>query len=130
MIVKRGDIFYINIPKVENDPHKQGGCRPCVIVSNDTNNKHCSRIHFVPLTSKLTKNNIPTHIPIKNTELQKESIALCECVDSVDKSFLKEKIGRMSIIDMDRIDDGITIQLLPKKCLRFFVDNNSQFAIA
>jgi len=130
MIVKRGDIFYINIPKVENDPHKQGGCRPCVIVSNDSNKKHCSRVHYVPLTTKMTKSKLPTHISLKHTTLQKESIALCECTEAISKSLLLEKIGTVHPVDMDRIDDGISIQLLPKKYLRFIIENNNQYMYA
>lgn len=130
MLLKRGDIFYIDIPKVITDPNKQAGCRPCVIVSNDANNKYCNRVQYVPLTTKMTKNNLSTHIHISYTELPEESIALCESVDSIDKRFIKEKIGEMHSYDMDMIDNGLAIQILPKKSVRFIIDNKSQFAFA
>ena len=38
--IRRGDIFYIDIPKDIMNPHKQCKLRPCLIVSNDSNNKY------------------------------------------------------------------------------------------
>ena len=36
--VKRGDIFYADLSPVVGS--EQGGCRPVLIVQNDTGNKH------------------------------------------------------------------------------------------
>lgn len=123
MDIRRGDIFYINIPKDVNDPHKQAGCRPCIIVSNDMNNKYCSRVHYIPLTTSMTKAKLPTHVELMNTELQKKSIALCECVDSISKSFIKEKVGTVSEKDMVYIDYGIDVQLRQYMPSRIIINN-------
>lgn len=130
MNIKRGDIFYINIPKDESDPHKQAGCRPCVIMSNDSNNKHCSRVQYIPLTSK-DKKRLPTHMVLKSTEcLQKESIALCECIDGISKTFIKEKIGHVSEDDMYNIEYGMAIQLLQNGKMQFMINNKKQVCCA
>ncbi|MDF2950532.1 MAG: ndoA [Anaerocolumna sp.] len=130
MIIKRGDIFYIDIKNDELDPHKQIGCRPCIIISNDMNNKHNSRVQYIPLTSR-DKKYIPTHVILKTTEgLQKESIALCECIDGISKAYIKEKIGHVSEEDMIKIENAMDIQLNPSRTVRFVVRNPRQYAHA
>lgn len=111
MNIRRGDILNINIPADPSDPHKQIGERPCVVVSNDMNNIYCTRILYVPLTSK-DKKYIPTHVQLRNTDcLERESIALCECLDGIDKSFIVNKIGTASFADMKWIERGMNMQL-------------------
>lgn len=126
-LIKRGDIFYIDIPKDLNDKHKQVGCRPCIIISNDMNNKYCSRVQYIPLTSKMNKTKLPTHVFLEKTRMEKESIALCECIDAIDKSFIKEKIGVVSPYDMTNIGIGMAIQLYQDEQ---FTINNLKLAIA
>jgi mRNA interferase MazF len=112
MTIKRGDIFYIDIPEDKNDPHKQTGLRPCVITSNDANNKYCERVHYIPLTTQLKKIDQPTHVILTSTDcLKYESMALCEGLESINKVFVKSKVGRASDMDMQRIDMGIDNQL-------------------
>ncbi len=67
--MKRGEIYFIDIPKDENDKHKQWGYRPCVIISNDMNNKYCSRVQYIPMTSQQGKTKLPTHITLKSTRM-------------------------------------------------------------
>jgi len=129
-VIKRGDIFYIDIPKDGNDPHKQIGCRPCVIISNDLNNKHNSRVQYIPLTSKMNKAKLPTHVLLKSTRMEKASVALCECLDAIDKSFIKEKIGTISEEDMMNIEVGMAIQLYSNRKLQFIIQNMKQYAYA
>ena len=130
MELKRGDIVYIDIPRDIYDNHKQIGCRPCVIMSNDRNNKYCSRVQYIPLTSR-DKKYIPTHVKLRYTEcLPKESIALCECLDSISKNFIKEKIGHISDYDMLNIELGKDIQLADNKNMYILINNAKQFACA
>jgi mRNA interferase MazF len=128
--IKRGDIFYIDIPKDLNDPHKQVGCRPCIIMSNDMNNKHCSRIQYIPCTSKMSKAKLPTHTLLKSTRMERDTIALCECIDAIDKSFIKEKIGVVSEEDMMNIEIGMAIQLYSNRRMQFVIQNARQYARA
>jgi mRNA interferase MazF len=125
-LIKRGDIVYIDIPEDKNDPHKQTGVRPCVITTNDGNNRYCNRVDYVPLTSQIKKPDLPPHAKLYNTKcLQKTSMALCEQWGSVDKSFVKEKIGTVSEEDMFKIElamlkqQGINIFLLVKNMKQY-----------
>lgn len=128
--MKRGEIYFIDIPKDENDKHKQWGYRPCVIISNDMNNKYCSRVQYIPMTSQQGKTKLPTHITLKSTRMQKDTIALCECIDAIDKSYVKEKVGRVSEEDLIGIEMGMLIQLYPQNKLSFMINNLRQVSYA
>lgn len=53
MLISRGDVYWVNLSKVfsEQDIHAQKGIRPCVIISNNRNNRYNSRVNIVPLTT-------------------------------------------------------------------------------
>jgi mRNA interferase MazF len=125
-VVKRGDILYIDIPKDESNPHKQTGIRPCVITTNDGNNRFCNRVDYVPLTSQIKKPDLPPHAILTSTKcLPKESMALCEQWGSVDKSFIREKIGTVSEEDMFKIElamlkqQGINVFMIMKNMKQY-----------
>ena len=48
--VKRGDIFYADLSPVVGS--EQGGCRPVLIVQNDTGNKHSPTVIAAAITSQ------------------------------------------------------------------------------
>ena len=95
MIVKRGDMFYADLSPVVGS--EQGGIRPVVIIQNDVGNKHSPTVIAAAITSQLGKNKLPTHIEIgpKNCGLKSESVVLAEQIRTIDKSWLKEKIGHI-----------------------------------
>lgn len=119
--IRRGDIFYIDIPKDPSNPRRQYGIRPCVIRTNNGNNKFCDIVDYVPLTSVIKKPDLAPHTVLESTYcLPRKSMALCEQWGSIDKKFIKEKIGRVSDKDMLNIDvafirqQGINIFMLIK----------------
>lgn len=91
-IVKQYELWLGNIPSTE-DSHVQHGYRPVLIVSNDTANTHSPVVTVVPLTSKLSKHHLPTHVVLHEQGLDKNSIALCEQIITLDKSHLLRRIG-------------------------------------
>lgn len=72
------------------------GKRPVVLVSNDTANEHSPVVTVVPLTSRLYKHHLPTHVFMTGSGLSVSSLALCEQVMSFDKNQLIKKIGYVS----------------------------------
>lgn len=87
--------FEIWIAKLPNIPNScvQHGERPVIIVSNDQANEHSPVVTVVPLTSKLGKNALPTHVFLRNRMLDRPSLVLCEQIISVDKPCLRRRIG-------------------------------------
>lgn len=106
-----GDIFLANLP-IAIDSQVQQGIRPVIIISNDMNNKYSSVVNIVPLTSKMTKHPLPTHVKIQGYGLSKPSIILGEQIITIDKKYLGEKVG--TIIDKNmknKINRALMTQL-------------------
>lgn len=110
---KRGDIYYVDFGQ-NIESNKQCGTRPAVIVSNNRANEHSPVITVVPLTSRIYKKHfLPTHVFIpKEYGLARNSLALAEQVEAIDKKNLREHRGRITDIGiMDQITKAIQIQI-------------------
>ena len=109
--VKRGDIYYAELDPVVGS--EQAGFRPCLIVQNDTGNRHSPTVVIAPLTSKTKKTNMPTHYPLPaGNGLEMPSVVLLEQVRTIDKSRLDDKpIGQLDEITMKGIDRAIAVSM-------------------
>ena len=110
---KRGDIYYVDFGQ-NIDSNKQCGIRPAVIVSNNRANEHSPVITVVPLTSRTyKKRSLPTHVFIpKGCGLERNSLALAEQVEAIDKKNLRENLGQITdVVIMERITQAIQIQI-------------------
>ena len=110
MIVKRGDMFYADLSPVVGS--EQGGIRPVLIVQNDMGNKYSPTVIAAAITSQTSKNKLPTHIEIdtKLCGLKSDSVVLAEQIRTIDKSRLKEKIGRIDDEKtLDKINNAIGV---------------------
>lgn len=105
--IRRGDIFYI-YKYPEQVGCEQNAGRPAIIVSNDKCNKNSEVVEIVFCTTQ-PKSDLPTHVRILST--RRESIALCEQIDSVDKSRIGDFIGTCNEQEMNAIDVALMISL-------------------
>ena len=83
-------------------------------MSNNRANEHSPVITVVPLTGRTYKKRfLPTHVFIpKSCGLDRNSLALAEQVESIDKKNLREKRGHISDSDiMAQITQAIQIQI-------------------
>ena len=108
-IVKRGDIFYADLSPVVGS--EQGGMRPVLIVQNDTGNKHSPTVIAAAITSQTGKAKLPTHIALsgKTVGLSRDSVILLEQIRTLDKSRLREKMGKLDGETMNRVDSAIAV---------------------
>ena len=108
-IVKRGDIFYADLSPVVGS--EQGGMRPVLIVQNDTGNKHSPPVIAAAITSQTGKAKLPTHIELsgQSVGLTRDSVILLEQIRTLDKSRLREKMGRLDGETMNRVDNAIAV---------------------
>ena len=109
MSVKRGDIYYADLSPVVGS--EQGGLRPVLIVQNDIGNKYSPTVIAAAITSKLDKAKLPTHIDVYAEEfgLSKNSVVLLEQIRTLDKRRLREKMGHLDDVLMQRVNNAITI---------------------
>lgn len=107
---RRGEIYYVNLGKKEGS-NKQGGIRPVIIVSNNKANALSPIVTVVPLTSKIKKTYLPSHVVIPEyciEGLDRTSMVLAEQVITIDKKELGHKAGR---IKNEKIMELITVAL-------------------
>ena len=109
MQIKRGDIYYADLRPVVGS--EQGGIRPVVVVQNDVGNKYSPTVIAAAITSKINKAKLPTHIEIdaENFGLPKNSVVLTEQIRTIDKKRLKERIGRLDDVYMNKVNDALII---------------------
>lgn len=111
MEVNRGDIYYADLSPVVGS--EQGGVRPVLVVQNDVGNKYSPTVIIAAITSQLSKAKLPTHIELNKDKynLTKDSVVLLEQIRTLDKRRLKEKIGVLDNITMQKVDVAIMISL-------------------
>ena len=109
MQIKRGDIYYADLSPVIGS--EQGGIRPVVVVQNDVGNKYSPTVIAAAITSKINKAKLPTHIEIdaEHFGLPKDSVVLAEQIRTIDKKRLKERIGRLDDVYMNKVNDALII---------------------
>lgn len=95
--VHKYDIWCADLPAIPGS-HVQCGKRPVVVVSNDTANRYSPVISIIPLTSNLGRMDIPTHTVIRSRFLRAPSVALCEHIMTIDKSWLMKRIGAVECL--------------------------------
>ena len=109
MTVKRGDIYYADLSPVIGS--EQGGVRPVLIIQNDIGNKYSPTVIAAAITSQKDKTKLPTHIQVNGSGcgLSKDSIVLLEQVRTIDKQRLKEKMGTLDVLSMDKVNKALSV---------------------
>lgn len=109
MIIRRGDLFYADLSPVVGS--EQGGVRPILVIQNDVGNKFSPTVIAAAITSQINKNKMPTHIELQSETygLSKNSVVLLEQVRTIDKRRLKDKIGHIDDVTMEKINTAINI---------------------
>ena len=109
--VKRGDIFYADLRQVVGS--EQGGCRPVLIVQNDTGNKHSPTGIAAAITSQTGKARLPPHIslPGHDVGLTKDSVILLEQLRTIDKKRLGAYIGHLEEKHIRKINHALAVSV-------------------
>ena len=63
-IVKRGDIYLVDLGKENKVGSEQTGIRPVIIVQNEIGNKFSPTVIFATITSQTQKKRMPTQVLI------------------------------------------------------------------
>lgn len=107
-VPQRGDIVFVEFPE-ENAAFQ--GDHPAVVVQNNVANRHSPNVIVVPLTSRLKKQDQPTHKVLDpgGNGLSKPSMTLCENIQCVPKTAIRRFVGRCTPEDMEHVDRGIAV---------------------
>lgn len=109
MNVKRGEVYYADLSPVVGS--EQGGYRPVLVVQNDKGNKYSTTVIVAPVSSRMTKNALPTHVYLELEGLSKKSIVLLEQLRTIDKKRIKERVGCVSEDLMAKINEAMKTSL-------------------
>lgn len=111
MEVVRGDIFIADLDPVVGS--EQGGVRPVLIVQNDRGNRFSPTVICAAMTSRLYKNDLPTHVWIaaKDSGLSRDSLVLCEQIRTLEKRRLRAKAGHVEGLALARVDRALRCAL-------------------
>ncbi|MGN0306828.1 MAG: type II toxin-antitoxin system PemK/MazF family toxin [Lachnospiraceae bacterium] len=109
--MKRGDVYYADLRPVIGS--EQGGVRPVLIIQNDMGNKYSPTVICAAITSRLTKNQLPTHITLACEEyaMVKDSVILLEQLRTIDKKRLKDKVCHLDERIMSKVNEALKISL-------------------
>lgn len=107
--MNRGEIYYANLSPVIGS--EQGGYRPVVVLQNNKGNKYSTTVIVAPISSRLTKNPLPTHVMIETEFLEKKSVILLEQIRTIDKKRIDEKVGILTQEMMNHVDNAIKTSL-------------------
>ena len=111
MEIVRGDIFIADLNPVVGS--EQGGVRPVVVVQNDRGNRFSPTVICAAMTSRLSKNDLPTHVWVsaKDSGLKCDSLVLCEQLRTLEKRRLHTHIGRMDELVLRRVEAALRAAL-------------------
>ena len=101
-MVKKGSIYKVKL-KTQHGSHLQGGERPVIVVSGNQKNKG-NIINVVPLTTRIKREDLYTHIVVDGYGLPKKSMTLCELTVPIDKHDLKSENYIGTVTDQSLLD--------------------------
>lgn len=107
--MNRGEIYYADLSPVVGS--EQGGYRPVLILQNNKGNRYSTTVIVAPISSRMTKNDLPTHVMIETGFLEKKSVILLEQIRTIDKKRIDEKLGSLSQEIMDKVNRAIKTSL-------------------
>ena len=109
-IISRGDVYWVDLSKISSvyDKHTQLGTRPCIVISNNTNNDYSNMIQIVPCTTK--EDYLPQHTYVYLMHNVK-SWVLPEQILSIEKKYLGEKCFYLSRKQFLQVEKAVQIQL-------------------
>ena len=108
MNIKKGDIFYADLTPVVGS--EQGGIRPVLIIQNNIGNRYSPTVIAAAITSQTGKHTLPTHVALDGINgLRRDSTILLEQIRTIDRSRLREYIGRIGSETMQTVDQALAV---------------------
>jgi len=112
MDVVRGDVWWADLPDpVASDP---GGTRPVLVVqANSFNRSRISTVLAVVITTNERLADLPGNVLLSSRDsgLKQPSVVNVSQIITADRTFLRERIGRIRSETMGRVESGLRLVL-------------------
>jgi len=106
---KRGDVYWVSLdPTVGSETQKK---RPCVVISNNAQNKKSLRVIIAPITSSV---KIIYPFEVKVVIAAKEGKIMLDQIKAIDKQKIGKKLASLDIKTMVEIDEALKVVLALK----------------
>jgi mRNA interferase MazF len=108
---RRGEIYLVSFdPTIGHEIQKT---RPAVVIQNDISNQHSPITIVAAISSQFSDPPFPREVVIEPEEsgLLKRSAVIVNQIRSVDRLRLQKRLGRLSRLSMERVDEAIKISL-------------------
>lgn len=110
MNIRKGDIFYADLTPIVGS--EQGGIRPVLIIQNNIGNRYSPTVIAAAITSQTSKHPLPTHVSLNGIYgLRRDSTILLEQIRTIDRSRLREYIGRLELEKLQAVDQAMAVSL-------------------
>lgn len=112
MVISQGEIWWAEIPPPAGS--EPGFRRPVVVVQGDAlNRSRIATVVCLPLTSNLKWAEAPGNVLLaaRSTRLSKDSVANASQIVALDKTFLTERVGKLSAAKVELLLSGIDVVL-------------------
>jgi mRNA interferase MazF len=105
-MIQRGEVWWVDFNSSAGGEVQK--TRPAIVVSNDASNKALNRVQIIPVTSNILKcYPCEAYIEING----KQNKAMADQIATVSKGRLRNKMGKISLEDMQRVEQAIKVQL-------------------
>lgn len=104
----------------------QEGTRPVLVISNDISNEHANTVTVLPMTSRMKKPWLPSHVSLSQDQMKKDSgyhdyfapsTVLAEQITTLDKKAFRSRVGRvMDAGKQKEIEQAVSMQLGEEQC--------------
>ena len=108
---RRGEVYWLDFAPATGQ--EMTGMHPCVVVQNDVGNQHSALTIVVAVTSNLRVAALPVGVLLRAGEagLQRDSVAHCGHVYTVDKKRLVQRLGQLAPSRVGEIDRALARSL-------------------
>ena len=117
MIPQRGEIWFAEFGH-HPGTSVQGGCRPALVISNDIANRYSTTVTVVPMTTRMKKEYMPTHVVIRISDVNtvagqhfRCSMLLAEQVTTIGKDALVSCMGRIKEAKLKETESALLAQM-------------------
>lgn len=109
----------------------QSGNRPVLILTNDAANRYSKTFTVIPLTSRMKRLELPTHIVLKETDCEmfkcerlEDSVLLIEQITTIDRSALRGRLCRIISSEKKQEIERAVIRQFDMRSMKAADDHN------
>lgn len=108
VVHKRGTVWLRQVPHedVRNKPGVTDGTRPVLIISDDMNNVNCDSVVCAKCTTNTSHSYLPNNVDLILSRGM-HSVILCNQIETVSKSELKDYMYTLSDVAMEKVNNGL-----------------------